>query len=165
MEFGLITGYKTNIDDNNNEFAYVQPTISVDYPLHESGIVVLATKLSGKTLIGDNYEFYHAATLGGNNSLRGFRNERFNGKTSFYQSTDLRVGITQFKTNYVPLRLGVTAGFDYGRVWVENDNSEKWHNNYGGSVWVNGFQALTGNLGLYHSDEGYRLMFSVGFKF
>ncbi|WP_121665405.1 ShlB/FhaC/HecB family hemolysin secretion/activation protein [Mesonia aquimarina] len=165
MMFGLTTGYKTNIDDNNNEFIYLEPTISLDYPLHESGIVVLATKVSGKTIIGDNYEFYHGAMLGGNNSLRGFRNERFNGKSSFYQSTDLRVGITQFRTNYVPIRLGVTAGFDYGRVWTENDNSNKWHNNYGGSIWVNGFQALTGNLGLYHSDEGYRLMFSVGFLF
>ena len=84
MQFDLTAGYKTNIDDNNNKFGYVQPSVSFDYPLHESGIAVLATKLSGRALIGNTYEFYHGSTVGGNTSLRGFRNERFNGKYSFY---------------------------------------------------------------------------------
>ncbi|WP_417885364.1 metallophosphatase [Zunongwangia sp.] len=165
MQFDLSSGYKRNIDEYDNEFAYLKPSISLDYPLHPSGLVVLATKIGSEMIFGDNYEFYHAATLGGNRSLRGFRNERFNGKTSFYQSTDLRVGITKFRTNFVPIRMGVTLGFDYGRVWTENDDSEKWHNNFGGSVFINGFNALSGNLGLYHSDEGNRVMFTLGFNF
>ena len=165
MEFKLVTGYKTNIDDYNNKFAYVEPTISVDYPLHESGLAVLATKISGKAIFGDEYEFYHGATIGGNTSLRGFRYERFNGKYAFYQTSDLRVGLTKFKTNFIPIRMGVTAGFDYGRVWIDDEDSERWHNSYGGSVFVNGFQAFTGNLGFYHSNDGNRVIFILGFKF
>ncbi|MEH6659018.1 ShlB/FhaC/HecB family hemolysin secretion/activation protein [Leeuwenhoekiella marinoflava] len=165
FQFDLVAGYKTNIDEYNNEFTYLKPTLSIDYPLHPSGMAVLASKIGASMNFGDEYEFYHAATLGGNNSLRGFRNERFNGQTSFYQSTDLRVGIAQLKTNFIPLRLGVSAGFDYGRVWVDNDNSEQWHNSYGGSVFINGFKAITANVGYYRSKESDRVLFTLGFKF
>ena len=128
-------------------------------------MAVLATKVGAEMNFGDTYEFYHAATLGGKNSLRGFRNERFNGKTSFYQSTDLRVGIAELTTNFIPLRLGVSAGFDYGRIWTPEGGSEQWHNSYGGSVFLNGFKALTANLGYYRSKESNRVLFTLGFKF
>ena len=97
--------------------------------------------------------------------MRGYRNDRFNGETSFYQSTDLRVGVYQFKTSFIPVRLGVSAGFDYGRVWVDGEDSDKWHNSYGGSVFINGFKALTANVGYYMSDESNRLIFTLGFAF
>ena len=128
-------------------------------------MAVLATKVGAHMNFGGDYEFYHGATLGGNQSLRGFRNERFNGETAFYQSTDLRVGLSEIKTNFIPLRIGVSAGFDYGRVWVDNDNSQQWHNSYGGSVFINGFKALTANVGYYMSDETNRLVFTLGFAF
>lgn len=165
FQFDMTAGYKANIDDNDNAFAYLKPTLSIDYPLHHSGAAVLATKIGAEMNFGDNYEFYHAATVGGNRSLRGFRNDRFNGETSFYQSTDLRVGVYQFKTSYIPVRLGVSAGFDYGRVWVDGENSDKWHNSYGGSIFINGFKALTANVGYYMSSETDRVIFTLGFAF
>lgn len=166
MELGLVAGYKRNVDsDFNNEFSYVQPTISFIYPIHESGAAAIATKAQANFIIGETYEFYHGAMVGGNNSLRGYRNDRFQGQTSFFQSTDLRVGITKFRTSYVPIRIGVTAGFDYGRVWDDLDTSERWKNSYGGSVFINGFQAITANVGYYTSDEDSRIIFTAGFRF
>ncbi|WP_405415218.1 metallophosphatase [Maribacter sp. Asnod1-A12] len=165
MAADIATGYKTNINGYDNSFAYIKPSVSLTYPLHPSGIAVIATKIAGEAILGDNYEFYHGAVLGGNTSLRAYRNERFNGKSSFYQSTDLRVGVTRFRTNFIPIQLGVSAGFDYGRIWSDNDNSSKWHNDYGGSVWISGFSALTGNLGFYHGGDGNRFVFSLGFNF
>jgi len=165
MELDLIAGYKSNIDSYDNRFGYIKPTLSLVYPLHPSGIAVIATKVVGEAVVGENYEFYHGAVLGGNQSLRAYRNERFNGKATFYQSTDIRVGVTRFRTNFIPLQLGVSTGFDYGRIWTEDDNSSQWHNDYGGSVWVSGFSALTGNLGFYHGADGNRVIFSIGFNF
>lgn len=166
MEFGLIAGYKQTIDsDFDNKFSYVTPTVSFIYPIHESGLATLATKAQANFIIGDDYEFYHAATVGGNNSLRGFRNERFLGKTSFFQMTDLRVCLIEQRTGFVPLRIGVTGGFDLGRVWNENEDSEKWHNSYGGSIFINGFQAFTANIGYYQSVEDSRIIFTAGFRF
>jgi hypothetical protein len=166
MELGVIAGYKRNVKSEfNNEFTYIKPVISFIYPIHESGAAAIATRAQAQFNIGESYEFYHAATVGGNESIRGYRNDRFQGRTSFFQSTDLRVGITQFRTSYVPIRLGVTAGFDYGRVWDDADTSEKWKNSYGGSVFINGFQAITANVGYYVSDEDSRIIFTAGFRF
>lgn len=165
IQLDLTAGYKTNIDDNDNELGYVKPSISIDYPLHSSGVIVLATKIGGEVIISDKYEFYHGAMLGGNESLRAFRNQRFNGKSSFYQSTDLRIGLGKVKTSFMPLRFGLTGGFDYGRVWLQNEDSNKWHTNYGGSIFINGFSAFTANVGYYTSEEDNRVVFTFGFKF
>jgi len=164
-QLDLTAGYKKNIDDHDNELGYLKPSISIDYPLHDSGVIVLATKIGAEVIISDQYEFYHGAMLGGNESLRAFRNQRFNGKSSFYQSTDIRVGLGKVQTSFMPLRFGVTGGFDYGRVWVNNDNSNEWHTNYGGSVFINGFSAFTGNVGYYTSKDENRVVFTFGFKF
>ncbi|WP_178987767.1 metallophosphatase [Winogradskyella schleiferi] len=166
MELGVVAGYKQNVDsDFNNKLSYITPTASFIYPIHESGLATLATKAQANFILGDTYEFYHAATVGGNRSLRGYRNERFLGKTSFFQTTDLRVCFLEKRTGFVPLRFGVTGGFDVGRVWNENEDSEKWHNSYGGSIFINGFQALTANIGYYRSAEDNRIIFTAGFRF
>ncbi|MGY5849221.1 metallophosphatase [Salegentibacter sp. F14] len=165
LDFSLTTGYMKNIDQHNNEFGYLKPTLGINYPLHSSGIATIATKVGGELIFGDNYEFYHGATLGGNNSLRAYRNERFNGNTAFFHSTDIRVGLSKLRTNFIPLRFGITGGYDYGRVWSDKAESNDWHDNYGGSVFINGFNALTANIGYYLGDDGNRIMFSLGFNF
>jgi len=165
IQLDLTAGYKTNIDEHDNELGYIRPSISVDYPLHSSGILVLATKIGGEVIVSDKYEFYHGAMLGGNESLRAFRNQRFNGKSSFYQSTDLRMGLGKVQTSFMPLRFGITGGFDYGRIWLQNEDSNKWHTNYGGSIFINGFSAFTANVGYYTSEEDNRVVFTFGFKF
>ena len=164
-ELNITAGYKKNIDSHNNKFGYIEPYFSIDYPIIPSGFAVIATKIGGKAVFGDNFEFYHAATLGGNESLRGYRNHRFNGKRSFYHSTDLRSAVGLVRTKFIPLIIGVSAGFDYGRVWMEDEPSEKWHNDYGGGLWINGFYAITANAGFYHGDDGNRLAFTLNFKF
>ncbi len=139
--------------------------VSFNYPLIPSGYAVFATKVGGELIFGDDYEIYHAATIGGNRSLRGYRNHRFNGKQAFYHSTDLRTALGIFENRVIPLVYGVTAGFDYGRVWVPGEDSEQWHSNYGGSIWISAGFALTGNIGLYHGDDGNRLSVMLNFKY
>lgn len=167
LDASITAGYKANIDgeDIDNNFGYVRPHIAIDHRLNKSASLVLATKIGGEAILGDNFEFYHGASLGGNHSLRGFRKERFIGKYSVYQNTDLRLLLGKFKTSFIPLKYGVTGGFDYGRVWVENDNSDKWHNSVGGSFWVSGLETFTTNLGYYSSTDGGRIVFSLGFVF
>ncbi len=167
LDASITAGYKANIDgeDIDNKFGYVRPHIAIDHRLNKSASLVLATKIGGEAILGDNFEFYHGASLGGNHSLRGFRKERFIGKYSVYQNTDLRLLLGKFKTSFIPLKYGLTGGFDYGRVWVEDDNSDKWHNSVGGSFWVSGLDTFTTNIGYYSSTEGGRIVFSLGFAF
>lgn len=167
MDLSITGGYKANIDGNNNEnrFAYVTPHIAIHHKLIKSGKLVLATKIGGNIILGDEFEFYHAAQLGGNNSLRGFRNERFTGRYSAYHNTDLRLEIGKLKTSFIPLKYGITGGYDYGRVWTKDDNSDKWHNSAGGSFWVSGLDTFTANIGYFTSSDGGRLAFTLGFAF
>ena len=79
----LKVGYTSNLKNDNN-FAYLIPAISFDHKLFHSDKLVFATKIKGHFNYGDSYEFYQAATIGGNkNGLRGYRNQRFTGKNSF----------------------------------------------------------------------------------
>lgn len=165
LDMGITAGYKVNIDDGraNNSFVYLNPTFGITHKLSESGVIVLATKVAGSFIFGDDFEFYHGAQIGGNNGLRGFRNERFTGKYGFYQNTDLRFALGKIKTNIIPMRYGMSLGFDYGRIWTENDTSNKWHNSPGISFWLNGMGAISANIAYFDSSDGGRIVFGLGF--
>ena len=171
MLFAVQTGYKNNVNESKG-FAYVIPELGFDYKLVSNGKLVLATKLKGHINFGDNFEFYQAANLGANNGLRGYRNERFTGKSAFGQSSDLRLNLSKVKTGLVPLYIGFYGGFDYGRVWVDDSlvldpsyNSNGWNTSAGGGVFVNAVDLMTFNLSAFHSDDGLRLAFKLGFGF
>ena len=164
FQLSLQAGYKNNVSTEKG-YSYVIPEIGFDYKLVPSGNLVLATNLSGHINFGDDFEFYQAATLGANNGLRGYRNQRFTGNRAFVQSTDLRLNLTRVKTGWFPLYLGIYTGADYGRVWLKNDDSKKWNNSFGGGVFVNMANMLTGNISAFNSDDGLRLAFKLGFGF
>ncbi len=167
LDIGMTVGYKTNIDggDSENRFGYIEPHLAIAHKLSKNEKLVLATKIGGEAILGDDFEFYHAAQIGGTQSLRGFRNERFTGKYSVYHNTDLRYQMGKFKTSFIPLKYGVTGGIDYGRVWIEDDNSDKWNTSFGGSFWVSGLDTFTGNVGYFSSSDGGRIVFTLGFAF
>ena len=164
MEFNLTSGYTQNLEESNG-FGYVFSSLAIDHKLIPSGQLVLATKVKGHLTFGNNFEFYQVANLGANDGLRGYRNQRFTGKNAFYQNTDLRLNLRKIKTGLLPLNIGIYGGFDYGRVWLENDISDKWNNSIGGGLFFNGANMITGNLSAFNSDDGLRLSFRLGFGF
>ena len=163
----LHTGYKTYLNggSDKNGFGYVIPSLAIDYQLHPSGIVVLASKLKGHINFGEDFEFYQGASIGAEDGLRGYRFQRFTGKSSFYHSTDLRVSLKRVRTSVIPVVVGVYGGFDYGRVWISDDTSNIWHTSYGGGLFVNGLKLITARASLFYSDDGGRLNFGLGFSF
>lgn len=165
MGTSLKVGYRSNLDDGNRDFGYVVPSLSLNYKLVSDGRFVLATKWKGHFTLGNGYEFYQAASLGASDGLRGYRNQRFTGKTSYYQSTDLRYSLTRLKTGILPVSLGLFGGFDYGRVWFPGDASKTWHNSYGGGLFLNASDIMTATLALFASEDGMRFSFGLGFAF
>jgi hemolysin activation/secretion protein len=98
--------------------------------------------------------------------LRGFRQERFAGDASFYQSTDLRLRlINKAKTYIAPISFGIFGSFDYGRVWLEEEESGIWHHSYGGGVWLSTLDFITFTASLQHSDESNRVIVKARFNF
>ncbi|WP_298145777.1 metallophosphoesterase [Flavobacterium sp.] len=165
MKTSVQIGHKSNLDNNSRSYSYLIPEVSFTHKLDAQGRCVLATKLKSHINFGDDFEFYQAASIGGNDGLRGYRNQRFIGKQSFYQDTDIRYSFSSMKTRLIPIRLGVFTGFDYGRVWFPAIDSEQWHNSYGGGFFINGAELLSANVGLFHSSDGFRAAFSLGFQF
>jgi hypothetical protein len=171
LDFKLTLGYTSNIS-NSNDFSYLIPTLGIAYRLGSSGHLVLASRVEGYLNFGDGFEFYQAPSLGANNGLRGYRNERFSGKRSFFHSTDLRYNLKRLSTSIVPIEYGVYGGFDYGRVWVDDDlvgnsefNEDALNTSVGGGLFVNMVDMLSLNIGLFTSDDSMRFSFGFGFQF
>ncbi|MFD2551101.1 metallophosphoesterase [Bizionia sediminis] len=164
FETNLKLGFRRNLETSTN-MGYVIPDVSFNYKLEPTGKLVLATKLKAHLTIGDNYEFYQAASIGASDGLRGFRNQRFTGKNSFYQLTDLRYMFPKIKTGVLPINFGLYSGVDYGRVWLDNDSSKKWHNAYGGGLLIMAAEMFTGNISLFNSADGLRFAFALGLSF
>jgi hemolysin activation/secretion protein len=126
---------------------------------------VLATNFRAHLNLGNDFEFYQGATLGARTGLRGYRFQRFTGKSAYSQSTDIRWNFGRFKTGLLPVHIGVFGGADYGRVWIENDESDKWNNSFGGGFFVNMAQMMTAHFSAFGSSDDVRLAFQLGFSF
>ena len=164
FQTSLQVGYKNNVDTSKG-FGYIIPELGFDYKLIPSGQLVFATNLRAHVNLGDDFEFYQGANLGARTGLRGYRFQRFTGKSAFSQSTDVRWNFGSLKTGLLPIHIGVYGGVDYGRVWVDGEDSDKWNNSFGGGFFVNMAQMMTANISAFNSDDGLRLAFQIGFGF
>ncbi len=164
FQTSLQVGYKNNVSTEKG-FGFIIPELGFDYKLVPSGQLVLATDFRAHINLGDDFEFYQGATLGARTGLRGYRFQRFIGKTAFSQSTDVRWNFGSLKTGLLPIHIGIYGGVDYGRVWIDNEDSDRWNNSFGGGFFVNMAQMMTTNLSAFNSDDGLRIAFQLGFGF
>ncbi|GFZ81531.1 hypothetical protein GCM10011531_09570 [Aquaticitalea lipolytica] len=165
MTFMLNVGGKTEFKDTKNTYGFINSDLGFYNALSKDRKLVLKTDLRTQIRIGDELVFYQASNIGGNNGLRGFRTERFTGKNSLVGSADVRYSFPSFKTNILPLQIGIFGGADVGRVWLKNEDSEKWHNDYGGGFWVTAAESLSGTFNFFNSTEGLRFSFGFGLNF
>ncbi len=165
MMFDLNLGIKDNFRESERLFGYLKTRLGFYNVLEKSRHLVLKTNLKYQTNLGERYEFYQAVNLGGESGLRGFREERFSGKSSLVASGDLRYGFDEFKIGLFPIQIGVYGGADLGRVWIKDDDSEQWHNSYGGGLWINGAGGLNATFSTFASKEDVRFTFGLGFNF
>ena len=97
--------------------------------------LVLATRVGWGKNYG-KYEFPQAMYMGGTDNLRGFRKQRFAGRSMLFNNTELRIRLFDFNTYLFPGSFGLLVFHDIGRVWADGENSENWHNGYGGGIWI-----------------------------
>lgn len=133
------------------------------------GNSVLAYRIGGAALI-DDYEFFQANTLGGysrergSGNLRGFNRERFAGRSVMYMNADLRIPLFSFRTYFFPVQLGILGFYDQGKVWVDHEDSDKWHSGYGGGIWLNLLDRAVINAS-YAFSKGDEKLFNLGLGF
>lgn len=158
-------GWKANTQNFSKNFGRIASEFTTYFGFGVPRNWVIATRFGVEHLIGD-YEFFQAATLGGYNTLRAFNNERFSGRTSFYHTTDLRFRIIQTKGRILPGSIGIHLGADYGRIWLEDDQSQKWHLGYGGGIWFAPLDVFVINTSYFIPNDGDgRFMLNFNFPF
>jgi hypothetical protein len=128
--------------------------------------LILSTSFGASKIFG-NYEFEQAQYLGFKQNLRGFRFDRFAGRSRAYNNTELRwrfgddINLGLFRGS-----LGILAFNDVGRVWVENEQSKRLHDGYGWGIWIAPLNRLVIAGTLSYSNEEKNLAFvTIGFQF
>ncbi|RNC82994.1 MAG: hypothetical protein ED557_09735 [Balneola sp.] len=165
-------GYKLNLSADLNlgihnspqSFTRLTSELRMYFPISFSPQLTLAHRSGGAHNIG-SFPFYEANGIGGTTSVRGFRGNRFSGRSSMYNNTELRFELFDFYQYLLGGKVGILAFFDNGRVWADNESSGKWHQGYGGGVWFNVFDAFVLNSSLGQSVEGSYFEIRAGFFF
>lgn len=138
-----------NLTDENRDFTSYRGTADVYIPLLRK--LVLATRLGGSTVDG-NPLFYQLSSIGGSQTLRGYRRDRFYGKTAFFNTNELR-WMFDFKSHLFNGTVGLLGLYDIGRVWQPGESSNEWHTGYGGGILVAPFNRILLTLTYGRSDE------------
>lgn len=93
----------------------------------------LALRVGGEKIWGD-HPFYESSFIGGSQTIRGFKRERFAGDASVFGNAELRLFLSKafilFRGEYGVLFLG-----DVGKVFVSGVRSDRWHGAVGGGIW------------------------------
>lgn len=161
----------TNNLKNKKEFSIWLTRFTFYQSLEKKENIVMASQVGFGINIGDGFEFFQMPTIGGNQGLRGFRTERFYGKSSFWHSTDIRIRFGNSYNKTLPYTIGMFGSFDYGRVWLHDELSEsnKWHYSYGGGIWLAPVDLLTLSLGIFvpggNTNENPLILLRMGFGF
>jgi hypothetical protein len=167
FRFELTAGYADQLGGNRYSFPSLESELALYQQLDSRGKLVLATQLGFSHLFNDDFPFFLGAQLGGlgpEGNLRGFRRDRFTGRTAYYHNTDLRWKAFYWSNNAVPMSVGFSASFDYGKVTLDDIDNEGLHYSYGGGMFVSPFDLLTVHFGGYLGD-GEELRWLVGGAF
>jgi len=169
IDFNANLSYRANTAGITNDFVALKSSFSIYQNIGSPGRFTLATRVGIHHNFTNDFEFYQGAVLGGNGpdaNLRGFRRDRFNGRTAFFHNIDARLKLFDVKTKALPFSLGVFGGFDYGRVWVDGEESDKWHRGIGGGIFFAPFDIFAINLSYFRGDDEFnRFSFGGGFFF
>jgi hypothetical protein len=159
--FKILSG----LNDVSNQLTQLNSDLSLFMSFSMPANVVITTRFGGGTNFNKDFEFFQAQYLGGTDNLRGFRKYRFAGKSMLFNNTELRIKLADFRTYLLPGSIGILLFNDIGRVWVENDNSSKWHNGFGGGLWVAPLKRLAITASITRSDEETLPLITFGWQF
>ncbi len=154
--------YLSGLNDASYDFTQLNSDLTFYFNINNR--FVIANRLGGGHNF-DDFEFYQAQYLGSEDNLRGYRKYRFAGRSKLYNNFELRIRLANFKTYLFPGSLGLLGFYDTGRIWAENDNSNKWLHGYGGGFWISPLRRLVLTFSFAVSKENNLPLIGFGWKF
>jgi len=164
-ELMLNADWKTNLSDFNKNFVTLTGRLTIDHRIDKRGNFVFANSSNVRWINNNNFEFYQAAAIGGNNGMRAFRNDRFSGRSYFTNNSEIRWDFGRVRNNIVPANMGVLIGYDIGRVWNDGEESRKWHQSVGAGFWLSIVEMFSARLNYFYGSDGGRVSAGVGMTF
>jgi hypothetical protein len=164
VSFSFIPAYSHDLGGSKENFTSLHAALTLYNFLWIPKPFVLATKIETGINFGE-FNFTQANYIGLNNGLRGFRNNRFGGRTSFSVANDLRLKIGTAK-GALPFSFGILGAYDIARVWNSGEESTIWHQSYGGGVFISPFDvAPIAFYYLKNKTGGSLFSIKLGFAF
>ena len=151
-------------NQQTNHFTQLRSDLAIYTSFSQAARFVMVNRLGGGLTLG-NPAFYQLLYLGGQDNLRGYRAYRFAGNHLFYYNFEARLKLLDFRSFLFPGSVGLVAFNDLGRVWLQGENSKRWHDGYGGGLYVTPASLLVVTATVGFSDEGALPYISVGFRF
>jgi hypothetical protein len=124
----------------------------------------LALRAGGKKVWG-TFPFFESAFVGGAETVRGLREQRYAGDAALYGNAELRLRLGRFFV-VLPGDFGVFGLADVGRVYFEGESSDTWHTGVGGGLWFAFLDpANTITVSLARGDNRTALYLQAGFGY
>ena len=148
--------------DVKSPFGSIQSQVAVNFRL--APFLTLASRVGGKKVFG-TYPFHEAATIGGVETVRGFRKDRFAGDASLFGNLELRI-ILGKALLFLPGEYGILVLGDVGRVFLSGEDSSQWHSAAGGGFFFSVLDiSTTFSVTAATCKERTSVYFRAGFAF
>ena len=156
--------YLSGLNDQSSNFSQLNSELTFYLKLIRNKLI-FANRFGGGVTIGDNFEFYQAQYLGGDEHLRGYRKYRFAGKSKIFNNAELRLALANFRTYLFPAAFGILAFYDTGKIYDKDNNSSKWLSGYGGGIWISPLKRMVITITYTASKEDKLPLIGLGWKF
>jgi hypothetical protein len=137
--------------------------------------LTLALKGGGQKVFG-TFPFFESAFIGGKTAMnemepggggavRGLPGQRYAGEASLWGGSELYLTLTPAHL-LVPVNLGLLGFVDVGRVFLEGEDSKRWHHGVGGGIFFTspGRRNLV-SLAVARSERNTAFYLTAGFAF
>jgi hypothetical protein len=148
VSFSLGTAYTKSLETNRSINTYFG-TFNIFQPITRR--LSLNIRNGAATMSGDP-KFYQLYSVGGSQNLRGYRRDRFRGRTAIYNNNELQY-LFDFKSFLFNGKMGPLVFYDIGRVWQPGENSNTWHSGYGAGIMIAPFNRFSAGISLGISNE------------
>jgi len=156
--FSINASHTKNLTIADRWFNKYWTTLGVILPLSKS--FSFATR-NGYSILTGKPEFYQFNWVGGGQNLRGYRRQRFAGKSSVYTDNELR-WITNVNGYLLKGKIGLMGFVDQGRVWMPDETSNKWHVGYGAGLLLSPFNKITATVYYGISEDDHLIHIRLG---
>ncbi|NEU07432.1 BamA/TamA family outer membrane protein [Flavihumibacter sp. R14] len=165
---GLYLNMKLNasmgMNSYSESFLQFMPELALYMSLDSNGAFVLSDRIGGTVTAGET-TFYQSAFLGGQGNLLGFHKYRFAGQHMVYNNLELRIRFAKVASYVIPGEVGMLALYDVGRVFVKDEDSNKWHQGVGAGLYFAPVRRIVIRGVAGYSTEGWYPYINLGFRF